>query len=64
MLACQVIADIVKVNDPPRNWSCPRNTKPSKKYNITIDESDEEVEQGKTTINNFVMYYHDEVTPP
>ena len=56
---CQVIADIVKVND-----TIEENTKSSKKYKITIDESAGEVEKAKTNINNFVMYYHDEVTHP
>ena len=40
----------------------PKNTKSSKKYNIAIDESAETVEKEKTTINNIVMYYHDEAT--
>ena len=42
----------------------PKNTKSSKKYKITIDESAEEVEKATTTINNTVKYYHDEVTHP
>ena len=41
-----------------------KNTKSSKKYKITIDGTDEKVEKTKTTINNIVMYYHDEVTHP
>ena len=59
---CQVIADTVKVNDTIEELDLPKNTKSSKKFKITIDESAEEVEKAKTTINNFVMYYHDEVT--
>ena len=55
---CQVIADIVKVNGPIEELDLPKNTKSSKKYEITIDESAEEVEKAKTTINNIVMYYH------
>ena len=42
----------------------PKNTKSTKKFKITIDESADEVEKAKTTINNFEMYYHDEVTHP
>ena len=42
----------------------PKNTKSSKKYKIAIDESAETVEKTKTTINNVVRYYHDEVTHP
>ena len=57
---CQVIADIVKVNDPVEESDLPKNTKSSKKYKIAIDESAEEVEKAKTTINNIVKYYHDE----
>ena len=40
----------------------PKNTKSSKKYRITIDESAETSEKTKTTINNVVRYYHDEAT--
>ena len=58
---CQVIADIVKVNDPIEELYLPKNTKSSKKYKITIDDSAEGLEKAKTTMNNFVMYYHDEV---
>ena len=60
---CQVFADIVKVNDPIEDLDLPKNTKSSKEYKITIDESAEEVENAKTT-NHVVMYYHDEVTHP
>ena len=56
---CQIIADMVKVNDTIEELDVPKNTKSSKQYKITIDESAEE-----TTINNIVMYYHDEVTHP
>ena len=42
----------------------PKNTKSSRKYKITIDRSAEEVEKAKTTINNCVMHYNDEVTRP
>ena len=48
---CQVIADIVKVSDPIEELDLPKNTKSSKKYKITIDESAKEVEKSKTTIN-------------
>ena len=61
---CQVIADIVKVNDPIEELDLHENTKSSKQYKITMDESAEVVEKAKTTINNFVMYYRDEVTHP
>ena len=61
---CQVIADIVKVNDTIEELDLPKNTKSSKKYKIAIDESAETVEKAKTTINNVVRYYHDEVTHP
>ena len=61
---CQVIADIVKVKDTIEELDLPKNTKSSKKYKITIDESAETVEKEKTTINNIVMYYHDEATHP
>ena len=49
---CQVMADIVKVNDTIDELDLPKNTKSSKKYKITIDESAE----AKTTINNIVRY--------
>ena len=42
---CQVMADIVKVNDTIEELDLPKNTKSSKKYKITIDESAEEVER-------------------
>ena len=61
---CQVIADIVKVKDTIEELALPTNTKSSKKYQITTEESAETVEKAKTTINNIVMYYHDEVTHP
>ena len=61
---CQDIADIVKVKDTIEELDLPKNTKSSKKYKITIDESAETVEKTKTTINNIVMYYHDEATHP
>ena len=62
-VGCQVIPDM-KVNDTIEELDLPKNTKSFKKYKITIDESAGEVEKAKTTINNFVMYYHDEVTHP
>ena len=37
----QIMADIVKVNDPIEEVNLPKNTKSSKKYKITIDESAE-----------------------
>ena len=49
---------------PSMELYLPKNTKSSKKHKITIDDSAEEVEKAKTTINNFVMYHHDEVTHP
>ena len=55
-------ADIVKVNDTIVELDLLKNTKSSNKYKITIDESAETVEKAKTTINDIVMYYHDEVT--
>ena len=61
---CQTIADIVRVNDTIVELDLFQNTKSSKKYKITIDESAEEVEKAKTTCNNIVMHYHDEVTHP
>ena len=61
---CQVIVDIVKVNDTIEELDLPKNTKSSKKYKITIDESAETVEKAKTTINNIVMFCHDEVAHP
>ena len=61
---CQVIANIVKVNDTIEELDLPKNTKSSKKYKITIDGSAETVEKAKTIINNIVMYYHNEVTHP
>ena len=61
---CQVIADIVKVHDTIEELDLPKNTKSSKKYKIAIDESAETVEKMKTTINNIVMYYHNEVMHP
>ena len=60
--ACQVIADIVKAKATIEELDLPKNTKFSKKYKIAIDESAETVEKAKTTINNMVMYYHNEVT--
>ena len=56
----QVIADIAKVNDTIEELDLPKNTKSSKKYKITIEESAETVEKAKTIIHNIVMYYHDE----
>ena len=44
---CQVIADIVKVNDTIEELDLPKNTKSSKKYKITIDKSAEEVEESE-----------------
>ena len=61
---CQVIADIVKVNDTIQELDLPKNTKSSKKYKIMIRGSAETVEKAKRIINNIVMYYHDEVTQP
>ena len=58
---CQVIADIVKVNDTIEESDLPK--KSSKKNKITINESAETVEKTKT-INNVVRYYHDEATHP
>ena len=63
-VGCQVVTDIAKVNDTTEELDLPKNSKSSKKYKITIDESAEEVKKAKATINNFVMYYHDEVTHP
>ena len=59
---CQDIAEIVKVKDTIEA-DLPKNTKSSKKYKIAIDES-AAVEKTKTTINNILRYYHDEVTHP
>ena len=50
--------------EPIEDLDLPKNTKSSKKYKITIDESAEEVEKAKTTTNNFVINDHDEVTHP
>ena len=61
---CQVIADIVKVNDTMGELDLPKNTKSSKKYKIMIRGSAETVEKAKTIINNIAMYYHDEMTHP
>ena len=61
---CQDIAEIVKVKDTIVESDLPKNTKSSKKYKIAIDGSAETVEKTKTTINNVVRYYHDEVTHP
>ena len=52
------------MTDPIEELDLPKNTKSSKKCKITIDESAEEVEKAKTTINNIVRYYHDKVTHP
>ena len=41
-----------------------KNTKSSKNKEITTDESAEKGEKAKTTINNIVMHYHDEVDAP
>ena len=59
---CRDIAEIVKVNDTIKELDLPKNTKSSKKYKTAIDESAETVQKAKTTINNIVMYYHDEMT--
>ena len=59
---CQVFADIVKVNDTIEELDLPKNTKSSKKYKITIDESVETVEKAKTTTNIIVRFCTDEVT--
>ena len=61
---CQDIAEIVKVKDTIEDLDLPKNTKSSKKFKIAFDESAETVEKLKTTINNMVMYYHNEVTHP
>ena len=61
---CQVIADIVMVNDTIEELDLPKNTKSSKKHKIAIDESAETVEEAKTTINNILRYYHDEADAP
>ena len=61
---CQDIAEIAKVKDTIEESDLPKNTKSSKKYKIAIDESAEPVEKTKTTINNVVRYYYDEVTHP
>ena len=58
----QDIADIVKLKDTIKELDLLKNTKSSKKYKISIDKSAETVEKAKTTINNIVLYYHDEVT--
>ena len=50
------------MSDTIKELDLPKNTKTSKKYKIAIDESAETVEKVKTTINNIVRYYHDEVT--
>ena len=60
----QIIADTVKVNDTIEELDLAKNTKSSKKYKVAVDESAETVEKAKTTINNIVMYYHNEVTHP
>ena len=59
----QDIAEIVKVKDIEES-DLPKNTKSSKKYKIAIDESAETVEKAKTTTNNIVRNYHNEVTHP
>ena len=59
---CQVFGDIVKVNDTIEELDLPTNTKSSKKYKITIDESVKTVEKAKTTTNIIVRFCHDEVT--
>ena len=41
-----------------------RERKKTKNTKITIDESAENAEKVKTTINNIVMHYHDDVTHP
>ena len=58
---CQVIEDIVKVNDTIEEMDLPENTKSSNNYKITIDEYTETVEITKTTLN-IVRYYHGEAT--
>ena len=59
---CQVIADIVKVKDTIKELDLPKNTRSSKKCKIAVDDSAENAEKEKTTINNNVRYYHDEAT--
>ena len=61
---CQVIADIVNLTDTIEELDLPKNTKSSKKYKFAIDESAETAEKAKTTINNTVMHYRNEVTHP
>ena len=55
---------VIDTIDTIEELDLPRNTKSFKKYKITIDESAEKVEKARTTINNIVLYYHDEVTHP
>ena len=52
----------MKVKDTIEELDSPKNTESSKKYKIAVDESAETVEKEKTTINNSVMYCHDEAT--
>ena len=59
-----VLADVVKVNDTIEELDLPKNMKSFTKEKITIDRSAETVEKAKTTINNVVMDYLDEVTHP
>ena len=61
---CRDIAEIVKVIDTIKELDLPKNTKSSKKCKTAIDKSAETVQKAKTTINNIVMYYHDEMTHP
>ena len=46
----------MKVKDTIEELDLPKNTRSSKMYKITIDESAETVEIAKTTIINIVRY--------
>ena len=52
-----LIARVVQNADTRAKTRSPRTRSP-------IRQSAEKVEKAKTTINNIVMYYHDEVTHP
>ena len=62
MAGCQDITEMASVKDTIEESDLPKNKRSSKKYRIAIDDSAETVEKTKTTINNNVMYYHNEVT--
>ena len=57
---CQVIVDIVKMNDPFEELDLPMNTKSSKTCKITIDESSAGVDKAKTTIGGEAVRDHQE----